>query len=178
MWHRAGVTFTYPEVGATRHGPLPAGYRHVRVRLPLSHDPRPATDLARVGEQLLTWQVHAAARIRLDTSAPVAAPGVRVDTRLGVGPLRLHEPCEVVWVERGPRRVAFGYGTLPGHALVGEEVFAVERDDAGRLWWVVELFSRPAPVWLRPFPPLLEVFQRGYAAWLARAVRRLLARAS
>jgi uncharacterized protein (UPF0548 family) len=163
------VSFTYPEVGATRLGPFPAGYRHVRVRLPLSPDPRPAGDLQRVGH------VHASARIRLDTSAAVAAPGVRVDTRLGVGPVRLHEPCEVVWVERGPRRVGFGYGTLPGHVLVGEELFAVERDDAGRLWWVVELFSRPAPAWLRPFAAALEVFQRSYAAWLARAARRLLA---
>jgi uncharacterized protein (UPF0548 family) len=171
-----GVTFTYPEVGATQHGRSPAGYRHVRVRLPLSAGPRPGADLERVGELLLTWQVHAAARVRLDTSAPVAAPGVRVDTRLGVGPLRLHEPCEVVWVERGPRRVGFGYGTLPGHALVGEELFAVERDGAGRLWWVVELFSRPAPAWLRPLAPALGVVQRLYAAWLARAARRLLAR--
>ncbi|MCB7138050.1 DUF1990 family protein [Cellulosimicrobium marinum] len=168
------MTFTYPEVGATRTGARPDGYRHVRVQVRLSRHAHPPQDLDRLGDALLRWQVHAAARLRVETDAPEAAPGVRVTTLLGVGPLHLRECCEVVWVERSEERVAFGYGTLPGHAFVGEEMFAVERDAAGDLWWRVELFSRPALWWLRPVAPVLPLVQRAFARHLARGAARVL----
>lgn len=168
------MTFTYPEVGATRAGGRPDGYRHLTVRRRLSRHAHPAEDLARLGEQLLTWHVHAAARVRLETDAAAAAPGVRVTTLLGLGPLVLREVCEVVWVERSPDRVAFGYGTLPGHAFVGEEMFAVERDAAGDLWWRIEVFSRPVLWWLRPISWALPTFQRLFAHHLGRGAQRLL----
>ncbi|MFF8347844.1 DUF1990 family protein [Cellulosimicrobium funkei] len=168
------MTFTYPEVGATRTDRWPAGYRHLHVRRRLTDRARPPEDLARLGEQLLTWQVHAAARVRLETDAAEAAPGVRVTTLLGVGRLRLYEPCEVVWVERTERRVGFAYGTLPGHAFVGEERFAVERDDAGDLWWRIDVFSRPVLWWVRPFSFAVPTFQRLFALHLGRGARRLL----
>jgi uncharacterized protein (UPF0548 family) len=168
------MTFTYPEVGATRTGRRPGGYRHLTVRRRLSRHAHPAEDLAWLGEQLLTWQVHAAARVRLEADAPVAAPGVRVTTLLGVGPAVLREACEVVWVERTADRVAFGYGTLPGHAFVGEEMFAVERDASGDLWWRIEVFSRPVLWWLRPIAWALPTFQRLFAHHLGRGASRLL----
>ena len=58
------MSFTYPEVGATRTGDRPAGYRHLTVRRRLSRHAHPPQDLERLGEQLLSWQVHAAARVR------------------------------------------------------------------------------------------------------------------
>ena len=168
------MTFTYPEVGATRTGDRPAGYRHLSVRRRISRRAHPPQDLAWLGEQLLTWQVHAAARVRVEPDAPVVAPGGRVTTLLGVGSLRLRETCEIVWVERGPERVAFGYGTLAEHAFVGEEMFAVERDDAGHLWWRVDLFARPALWWVRPFARVVPVVQRLFIAHLGRGAERLL----
>ncbi|MBD8080105.1 DUF1990 family protein [Cellulosimicrobium arenosum] len=168
------MTFTYTEVGATRTGTLPPGYRHLHVRHRLSRRAHPPEDLAWLGEQLLTWRVHAAARVTLEADAPVAAPGGKVTTLLGVGRLRLFEPCEVVWVERGERRVAFGYGTLPGHAFVGEECFAVERDVAGDLWWTIDVFSRPALWWVRPLALVVPTFQRVFAHHLGRGAAKLL----
>jgi uncharacterized protein (UPF0548 family) len=170
------MTFTYPEVGATRTGDRPAGYRHLTVRRRLSRHAHPHEDLAWLGEQLLTWRVHAAARVRVEADAPVAAPGGRVTTVLGVAPLQLRESCEVVWVERGADRVAFGYGTLPGHAFVGEEMFAVERDAAGVLWWRVEAFSRPALWWVRPLAGAVPTFQRLFARHVGGGAARLLRR--
>ncbi|MFB8229120.1 DUF1990 family protein [Cellulosimicrobium sp. NPDC055967] len=169
------MTFTYPEVGATRTDTWPTGYRHLHVRRRLTDRPRTPDDLAWLGEQLLTWRVHAAARVRLETEAPVAEPGARVTTLLGLGRLRLPEPCEVVWVERSAHRVAFGYGTLPGHAFVGEERFAVERDDAGDLWWSIDVFSRPVLWWVRPLAFAVPTFQRLFALHLGRGAKRLLA---
>ena len=168
------MTFTYPEVGATRTGDRPAGYRHLTVRHRVSRHAHPPEDLAWLGEQLLAWRVHAAAGVRVEVDASVAAPGVHVTTLLGPGRFHLRECCEVVWVERSDERVAFGYGTLPGHAFVGEELFAVERDAAGDLWWRVEVFSRPALWWLRPLRWAVPTFQRLFAHRIGRGAARLL----
>lgn len=165
---------TYAEVGATQTGPLPAGYRHLRVRHLLAPGSTPH-DVAVVGDALLRWQVHAAARIELLRDGPEAVPGVRVVSRIGVGPVRLSEPCEVVWVERTTDRVGFGYGTVDGHVFRGEEAFTVERDDAGDLWFVVTAFSVPDRWWVRLAGPLTVVGQRAYLRLLARGARRVLA---
>ncbi|MCF4120969.1 DUF1990 domain-containing protein [Antribacter sp. KLBMP9083] len=166
-----GHEFTYGEVGATAGDDLPPGYAHLRVRHHLG--PGSRDDLELVGEALLSWRVHARARVQLATSAPAAAVGVRVTTRLGVGRLRLVEPCEVIWVERSDAKVAFGYGTLPGHVFTGEEAFAIERDADG-LWFTAVAFSRPVAWWARALRLLVPTFQRAYLAWLARGARAVL----
>lgn len=167
------MTWTYPEVGVTRTGlPGPVGFRWLRVRHRLG--PGDGRDLSELGEALLTWRVHAAAGVPLRTSAPRAAAGVDAETRLGVGPVRLRTPCRVVWVEATGDRVAFAYGTLPGHPFRGEEAFVIERDGAGDLWFAAQSVSRPAWRVLRPAGPLVRIPQRLYLRLLARGARRLL----
>lgn len=163
---------TYPDVGATREGRLPPGWRHVRHRVRL-----PAGCFTAAGAAVLGWRLHRAAGIRMDADAPLAAPGVRVVSGLGVGPLRLAAPCEVVWAADDDRRVGFGYGTLPGHPARGEEAFVVSRDDSGAVWFEVLAFSRPDRWFMRAAGPVGRAFQRAYAWWLGRTLRRLCARA-
>ncbi|MGI5153176.1 DUF1990 family protein [Plantactinospora sp. CA-294935] len=161
---------TYPEVGATRTGRLPAGYRHLRYRAAL---PPGAFEVA--GEAVLCWRMHRAMGVRIEASAPRAEPGCTVTTGLGLGRLRLAAPCEVVWTVRDDRRAGFGYGTLPGHPVRGEEAFLVERADDGGAWFTVTAFSRPASPLTRAAGPLLPLFQRGYAWRCASVLRRLAA---
>ena len=160
---------TYPEVAATRTGPLPAGYRHLHVRHRLGRG-----DLGVVGRGLLSWDVHAAAHVTVQANAPVADVGVDVRTVLGAGPLRLVVPCRVGWVAGGERAAGFGYGSLPGHPFVGEESFRVERDDDGVLWFVVDAFSRPAWRWLVPLAWAVPLVQHTYLRLLAHGARRLV----
>jgi uncharacterized protein (UPF0548 family) len=164
---------TYDEVGATRDGELPDGYRHLRVRHLLTRAAAPG-DVELVGEALLRWHVHAVAGIDVRTNADEAAVGVRVVSRPGLGPVRLSVPCEVVWVQRSPDRTGFGYGTLPGHLFRGEEAFTIERDDAGRLWFVVTAYSVPDRWWVRAVGPVAVVGQHLYLRLLARGARRVL----
>ena len=42
------------------------------------------------------------------------------------------------------QRAGFGYGTLPGHPVRGEEAFEVELDAAGRVFLKITAFSRPS----------------------------------
>jgi uncharacterized protein (UPF0548 family) len=63
---------TYAEVGATRDGPLPPGYRHMRHRTLIGYGPevmRAATD------GLLEWRMQRGAGARIDTSGTRARPG-------------------------------------------------------------------------------------------------------
>ncbi|HET9517673.1 MAG TPA: DUF1990 domain-containing protein, partial [Actinoplanes sp.] len=133
---------TYPEVGATRYEPLPAGYRHLHHRLLLG---RGVLDQA--GAAVLTFAMHRATGARVYTAADRAAPGVQL--RVGVGPGPLSVPCEVVWTIDEPRRAGFGYGTRPGHQARGEEAFIVEQDDQGDVWFRVTAFSVPARLPMR-----------------------------
>jgi uncharacterized protein (UPF0548 family) len=159
---------TYAEVGATEAGVLPAGYRHLRYRTAIGHDV-----FGPAAEAVLTWRMHRAAGIRVDASAERAAPGVDVTMGLGVGPLRLPAPCRVVWVADEPGRAGWGYGTLPGHPARGEEAFVVTQSADGVTWFEVTAFSVPAGWLMRSAGPAGRVFQRAYAAWCARALRRL-----
>ncbi|MEK8228153.1 DUF1990 family protein [Oerskovia sp. M15] len=115
----AAEPYDLPRGGRDARPELPAGYGHLRLRHRLSERPCSVAELGALGEQLLTWRVHAAARVRIVTSAAVAEPGGLVATQLGVGRFRLSEPCVIVWVEREEQRIGFGYGTLPGHVFVG-----------------------------------------------------------
>lgn len=52
-------------------------------------------------------------------------------------------PCRILRRVDSDRTHGFVYGTLPGHAECGEELFAVERDAHGGVWYVIRAFSRP-----------------------------------
>jgi uncharacterized protein (UPF0548 family) len=157
---------TYPEIGATRHEPLPPGYRHLRYRTYLGRGV-----FTRAGAAVLTFRMHRATGARIITGAGRAAPGVRL--RVGLGPGLLGVPCEVVWTVDEDRRAGFGYGTLPGHQARGEEAFVVEEDDQGGVWFSVTAFSVPARLPMRLAGPLARIAQRGYARLCGRALRRL-----
>jgi uncharacterized protein (UPF0548 family) len=134
----ARAAFTYDDVGATAVGP-PAGYRHfTRTRL------LPGRTLSEAAEQLMTWQAHEGAGLRVAASSPRARAGVVLRMRLGVGAIALRIPCRVVYVVEEPGRLGFAYGTLPGHPEAGEELFLLEQDGEHRVRFTVTAFSRPA----------------------------------
>lgn len=159
---------TYPEVGATRHEPLPAGYSYVRYRTYLGRG-----TFARAGEAILTFRMHRGTGARVTTAADRAAPGVRLTVGVGVGRFTLAAPCEVVWTVNDGRRAGFGYGTLPGHPATGEEAFVVEEDAEGRVWFSVTAFSVPARWPMRLGGPVARLGQQAYARLLGRALKRL-----
>ncbi len=85
-------------------------------------------------------------------------------------------PCRIVFVvdEREDGRFGFGLGTLPGHAVAGEERFLVQLDPAtGVVRYDVQAISRPE-MWLarlgRPAMRLVQRrFQRESMAALTRS---------
>ncbi|MEU8777250.1 DUF1990 domain-containing protein [Streptomyces sp. NPDC048606] len=161
---------TYPHRGATARRPLPDGYNHLHHRTRIGRG-RAAFEAA--GTAVTTLDAHRTSGLRVRADSGAVRPGTRVEVGLGVGPLRVSVPCEVIWTAYEPTRTGFAYGTLPGHPECGEESFVVEIDDAGAVWFTVTAFSRPDAWYTRLAGPVVPVLQRGYAAWLGRRLRAL-----
>ncbi|MCH6158949.1 DUF1990 family protein [Streptomyces marispadix] len=170
---RAGQRLNYPGIGATEQEPgeWPAGYRTLRVSDQVG---RGDEDFAAAADAVMTWRMHRTAGVRFDTDAKRAVPGAQVVVGLGVGSLRTHAPCRVVWTVERPHRTGWAYGTLPGHPLRGEEAFVVVRDDDGTVRLEVLAFSTPATWVTAAAGPLLRFFQRWYARRTARVLRRIV----
>ncbi|KJY32014.1 MULTISPECIES: DUF1990 family protein [Streptomyces] len=164
---------SYPERGATLRRPLPDGYHHLHHRAPIGHG-REVFEAA--GAAVTSFRMHRATGASVRADGP-AVPGRRVEIGLGLGPLRITVPCEVVWTPDAPGLAGFAYGTLTGHPESGEESFLVELAPDGTVWFEVTAFSRPASWYTRLAGPLVPVLQRGYARLLGRHLRALAATA-
>ncbi|GGV74564.1 DUF1990 domain-containing protein [Streptomyces gelaticus] len=164
--------FTYPEVGATRLGPLPDGYHHLHHRTRVG---RGRADFEAAGAAVTGWRMHRTSGAEVRASADRAEAGVSVRVSLGVGPFRFAAPCRVVWAAYEQHLIGFGYGTLDEHPECGEESFVVESADDGTVWFTVTAFSRPDAWYTRLAGPLVPVAQRWYARRLGATLRRIVA---
>jgi len=158
------LPLTYPEVGATASGLLPAGYGHMRVERQIGSGRQ---RFERAADAVMHWGMQRGAGLGVRASSEVAAPGVVVVVRMGFLPA----PCRVVYIVDEPDVRGFGYGTLPGHPESGEERFAVRFDPAtGGVFAQVSAFSRHATWWSRAGAPLTAVAQRVIAQRYLRGV--------
>lgn len=155
---------TYQPQGLTLQGPMPAGFHHLEVERRLG---RGETAYERAAEALMTYAAQRGIGLRPQASAPRAAVGVDILSRLLVMPI----PCRVVWTVEEPLRTGFGYGTLPGHVETGEEGFLVERRGAD-VYAVVRAYSNPAWALARAAGPILWRGQQLAALGYLRALQR------
>ncbi len=148
----SGLPLTYPDVGATATTP-PTGYAVVRRSLRIGSG-RPRFEEA--AGKVMRYGMLRGAGLRVDATTEVARVGTDVLGRLGP----FVAPCRVVYVVDEPDRRGFAYGSLPGHAVCGEEMFGVRYDPAdGAVYAEVAAFSRPATWWSRLGRPILSLAQ-------------------
>jgi uncharacterized protein (UPF0548 family) len=159
----AGKRLTYEPRGRTLGGPLPPGYRHLQVQRRLG-----AGDAAyrRASDALMTFAPQRGLGLRPRASAPRAAEGVEILSRLVIMPI----PCRVVWAVEGADRTGFGYGTLEGHMASGEEGFLIERR-GDEVYAVIRSYSRSATLLARLGGPLTWQGQRVTALGYLRVLR-------
>nr|BFF27230.1 hypothetical protein GCM10025732_51950 [Glycomyces mayteni] len=147
------MELNYPEVGATRAGPMPPGYRHLERTAVLD------APLAEPAEILMTWGLHERCGLHPEATGPRAAVGVEVALRFA-GVLKI--PCRVVWAEESPAFTGFGHGSLPGHPERGEAAFVLEAEETARGSRSARsrcpgrspaASRRPRPARSRPAPP-------------------------
>ncbi|WP_330459896.1 DUF1990 domain-containing protein [Streptomyces sp. NBC_00820] len=167
----SSAPFTYEPVGAT-HGDLtfcPPGFRplFVRTRIGEGHEV-----FRRAAEAVLTWEMHRALGVGIDSSADRAAPDVDVTVTLA-GVVRA--PCRIVWTVEENRRAGWAYGTLDGHPECGEEAFVVDRTGDGTVWLTVAAFSRAHKWYARAGGAATRGLQHAYARRCGTVLKRLTA---
>lgn len=159
----ADLPFSYAEVGATR-GALPEGYHHVRESARIGHG---RARFEEAGAAVLRWGMLRGAGARVRATTDVAEVGAEVI--VGLGPVQA--PCRVVYVLDEPNRRGYAYGTLPGHAETGEELFCVRYDPADdAVYAEVIAFSRHGTWWSRLAGPVTSVIQKVMSRRYVRAV--------
>jgi uncharacterized protein (UPF0548 family) len=159
------LPLTYPEVGATGSGRLPAGYGHLHMEAEIGSGPQRFEQAA---DAVMHWGMQRGAGLRVRASSEVVVLDAVVLVRMGFLPA----PCRVVYVVDEPDIRGFAYGTLPGHPERGEERFVIRRDPTtSAVFAEVSAFSRPATWWSKAGGPLVPVLQRVIAKRYLRAVR-------
>jgi uncharacterized protein (UPF0548 family) len=162
----ASAELTYDSVGATK-ATLPKGYHHQKAARVIGNG---AETFGAAAAELLSWQAHLRAALRVTASAATAEPGTVVLLGIGVGPLRMRAPCRVVYTITEPRRRGFAYGTLPGHPESGEESFTISQRDDDVVVFTITAFSRPATIAARAAGPLGLLIQRRFTQAYLRAL--------
>ena len=158
-----GLSFTYPEIGATSGSP-PPGYHHLHASAVIGHGRARFEEAA---EEVMRWGMLRGAGLHVDATTEVAAVGSEVI--VGLGPIRA--PCRVVYVVDEPNHRGFAYGTLQGHAEAGEELFAVRYDPiADAVHAEVSAFSRHGTWWSKLAGPVTSLAQRAVSKRYLKAL--------
>jgi uncharacterized protein (UPF0548 family) len=168
-----GLPVTYEE-GMTR-GAAPPGFNMDHLRHKFGSGERV---FARAVDELRAWTMFEQEGIRLESGGRPPELGTTVAIIVRVGPVWWSNACRVVYVidEAGPvRRVGFANGTLPGHAECGEEVFCIELDAAGDVWYDLRAYSHPRHWLARLGYPLTRTMQRQFGRRSAAAMERATA---
>jgi uncharacterized protein (UPF0548 family) len=90
-----------------------------------------------------------------------------------IGPLRIHEPIEVVSVIDEPNRVGYAYGTLEGHPVTGEESFVLDRRSDASVWLTIRSVTWPTVGRWRAATPVVRVAQRLYRRRYLRSLEHI-----
>lgn len=121
---------------------------------------------------LKTWAVYPAWMSLYPQRAPIeVGTCVAIATSLGVHTL---SAVQVIDVQETPSRFSFTLGTLPQHAVSGEERFSVTRDEEGRVWFEIKAFSKPQHPLVKLGSPVLRLVQRRFARDSVRSLRAFL----
>ncbi|MCO1581593.1 DUF1990 domain-containing protein [Crossiella sp. SN42] len=159
---------TYAEVGVTREPACPPGYRRVSRSLALG---RGEAEFARAKRALREWATHRGFGRGIYPERAGQEVGDTVVAVLGFGPVAVTGPCRVVWRVDEQRRSGFGYGTLPGHPVTGEESFVLVMDPGGLVEFTITAVSRPGGALARVAGPIGRLAQRVAMAAYLRALR-------
>ena len=158
--------FSYAEVGATRDGNTPAGYRIDRRNERVGD----ANTWNALRSALEHWRMHRDAGVRVWPVEPVRE-GLTVALVVKAG-VTMISACRVVYMIDEPDRFGFAYGTLADHPVSGEERFLLTRTADGVSLELLA-FSRSRSLLFKLATPIARRKQLALGAAYVGALRRL-----
>ena len=150
---------SYPEVGWTRRAENISGYDNDLNFIELGSGDA-VWEAAKAA--IRQWRMFPAPWTFITPSdAPIEA-GTVVAMSARVWGIWWLNACRIVYTMDETDRFGFAYGTLPGHVECGEEIFMVERSEAGTVRYVIKAFSRPRHLLARLAYPVARAQQRKF----------------
>ena len=114
---------------------------------------------------LMGWQVKTRSGFCVEDSSSRNAEHVslgRLWLIAKIGPLRIHEPIEIIAIVDEHDQKGYAYGTLEGHPVNGEEAFVLERKPDDSVWLTIRSVTwRTRGLW-RLATPVVRVLQPFY----------------
>ena len=167
----AGRAVTYDHVGSTMQPDGGGRPRYWKASLDVG---RGRGDFERAVLGLHRWAAHRHIGATVHPPDASLVEGCDLVVMLKVGPFTALAPDRVVAVVEEPDRVAFAYGTLPGHPEIGEENFAVTLEPDETVRCTIGVDAKPANVVMWIGAPVVKRMQRqalhGYLAGIAAFV--------
>ena len=161
-------SYTYPDIGITESlfttVPVSTTYAmdHNRIKVGTGQE-----IFTRAKQALIQWRMCNLGWANIcGTNKPID-PGAVIACVPNLFGIWFINPCRVVYnIDESVddvTRFGLAYGTLPGHAAMGEERFLVEwyhADDS--VWYDILAFSRPGHLLAQLGHPVMRLFQKRY----------------
>ena len=149
------MPLTYWERAATLWKRMPAGYTHDEEFVFLGQ----GEGVWLLAKQAIANWTMFPTRFTKVLNATQPKEGHQVITMVRLLGLWWAMPARIVYTINESNRFGFAYGTLPGHAEQGEELFSVERDAEANVFYRLRAMSRPAFWPIRLFPRYARIQQ-------------------
>ncbi len=151
-------TFTYAELKGTQKDSI-EGYDNDLNRMLLGEGKEVWT---KAKEALLNWQQFPPSWTRVfPDKLPLLAKNQLVVIFKLFG-LWWVNPTRIVYTLDEENRFGFAYGTIEGHIEQGEELFWIEREPDGKIYYSIKAFSKPRFWGARLLYPMARSYQRKF----------------
>lgn len=156
---RKGESHSYPEVGGSKAPEFPSGYDHDRNEVNIGQG---RADFEAGAEALKHWKMFPASWTKVLPSPIEWEAGKEVAVMFRLFGLWWWNSCRIVYVIDEPNKKGFAYGTLDSHVEKGEEIFFIEMEPDGSVWYRVQAFSQPNFILTKIFKPVARMYQRKF----------------
>ncbi|MBL9012717.1 MAG: DUF1990 domain-containing protein [Myxococcales bacterium] len=161
--------FSYEAVGCTKDERRPARFAVDHNRQLLGTG---AAAFERAKQAVRGWRMFPPPWTAIEPDDAPIEIGTTVAVHVRVMGLWWLNATRIVYTIDEPRRFGFAYGTLPGHAELGEERFVVEWLADDTVWYDVLAYSRPCHLLPRLLYPLARRYQRRFGRESKAAMER------
>lgn len=152
-------SFSYPEIGQTRRDDPVPGYDNDFNFIELG---RGDAVWKAAKEAIRHWKMFPGGWACIFPDDTPIREGEAVAMSAQVLGLWWLNSCRIVYIVDNENQFGFAYGTLPGHAECGEELFMVEKTADGSVRYVIKAFSKPRFWMARLGYPLARAHQRKF----------------
>jgi uncharacterized protein (UPF0548 family) len=128
-------------------------------------------DFERAKQNIRDWRMFPSQWTKILPEQASIVVGEIVAMYARFGGLWWRNSCRIIYVIDESTRFGFAYGTLPGHVECGEELFLVEIDTAGDVWYTIKAFSKPRFWMARIGYPIMRLLQAKFRKDSGNAMR-------